>query len=206
MRQQVAVDPDQVASLVKPLPATAQQRLCLAVELEHAGEDLASCDLGVPVGERDGRLLDVLNRLVAGVGRGDPGRQAFNVVRYSDPCAGRGRRLAVFTFGEQQPELRAGLRGCLRERDIKDLLHHCPRDSIGPRSPVGDSADANAQALGEGLVGHAQRLAQDVSATARPRGHYVHASCPYRFGANLHRSCTVFASWWHGREACADPA
>ena len=84
MCQQVAVDSDQVAGLPESLPAAAQQCLCLAVKLEHLGEDLASRCLGVFVGEDDRGLVEVLDCFIAGIARRDPGGQAGNVVRCRD--------------------------------------------------------------------------------------------------------------------------
>jgi adenylosuccinate synthase len=82
------------------------------VELEYVGQDLASRDLGVHVGEDGGSLVDVLDGFVAGIARRDPGRQAGHVVRYRDPRAGQRRCLAMLALGEQQRELSAGLLGC----------------------------------------------------------------------------------------------
>jgi hypothetical protein len=49
------------------------------VQLEHVGEHVTGGSLGVPVGQGERGLLDVLDRRITGVGRGDPCREAANI-------------------------------------------------------------------------------------------------------------------------------
>ncbi len=110
MREEIAVNSHEFATLAEPLPPALQQGLCLAMELEHITQNVAGGDLRMDVGQDDGCAGDVLDRLIAGIGCGDPGGQACDVGTDRERRAGLGY-LAVVALGEEEGELAARWRG-----------------------------------------------------------------------------------------------
>jgi hypothetical protein len=82
------------------------------------------------------------------------------------------------------------------QRGIEDLLHGCLRQHLGALVPGRHGADADAEVLGERLVGQPQRRLQRACGLAGPRNDWIHDSaapdCVVRMPSalSMHRRCT----------------
>jgi hypothetical protein len=88
MGQQVCIYTEQLTCLLQTLPPAVHQCTDLAVKCKHVGKDASRRLLRVRFGQCKPGFIDMADRVVSGVARGYPSREAYGIL------SGRNRGLS----------------------------------------------------------------------------------------------------------------